>query len=581
MGVFFRNVNRFTLLLLGIILVGCKTSQKESVQSIQSLSKTYTAEELSVDDLFLQGVTQKELGNHIEAKELLEKVLEKTGGQYAPAHYYLGDIYFQSKEFSRVLQHDGAAMEQDPDNIWYQLQTAGHYQQLSQYDKAAKVYAKIVKEYPKKEPYYFEWANSLLAQKDYDGAIKVMDKYENCFGINDAVSMQKRNLYLGMGKPDKAIQEMEKLQKAFPFETKYSAILAETFMSQKNYTKAKEFYDQILKYNPEDPYIHISLANLYRQTGDTDTGYRELKKGFGNPNLDPKTKLSLLDAFYNVEHITPPEQQQIDTLLDILLVAHQADAEAFALVGSVLFNLQRFEQADHILSIALEKGVTNYHLYEQLIFITSLKQGSEQKLMEYCNEAMEHYPEQPIPYLFKGNALVHIMKDYGKGVETLEAGLNWVVGNAIMESDFCSTLGEAYYRLNNYASSDRNFRKAILLNPENYVVKNNFAYYLSQRGENLSEARTLIEFVLKKYPREGVFLDTYAWVLFKQGECEKAKSVLQPLMQNSAVSSEQMQHYGEILNKCGDKNQAKIFFQKAMEKKISEETPSSLSESRK
>lgn len=575
MGKFLRNAKVFMLLLSGITLMGCKTSQKVSTQSVQTPTKTYTAAELQVDDLFLQGVIQKELGNNSEAKDLLERVLEKTNGKYAPAHYYLADVCFQNKDFTSVLQHADAAMEQAPDNIWYQLQTAGHYQQLSQYDKASAVYAGIVKKYPKKEPYYFEWANCLLAKRDYDGAIKVMDKYEDYFGINDAVSMQKRNLYLGLGKTDKAVQEVEKLQKAFPSETKYSAISAETFMSRKNYAKAKEYYDQILKYNPEDPYIHISLANLYQQIGDPQAGYSELKNGFANPNLDPKTKLSLLDAFYNVEKITPPEQQQIDTLMDILLVAHQTDAEAFALVGSVLFNLQRLEQAEHILSIALEKGNTSYRLYEQLIFIASLKQGSEEQLIKNCNDAIEHYPEQPVPYLFKGNVLVNTMKNYEQGIETLEAGLNWVVGNAVLESDFCSTLGEAYYRQNKYALSDRNFRKAILLNPENYVVKNNFAYYLSQRGESLSEARTLIEFVLKKYPQEGVFLDTYAWVLFKQGECEKAKEIMQPIMQHGNVSGEQMQHYGEILSKCGDKEQAKVFFQKAMEKKITEGMPSS------
>lgn len=546
---------------------GCKSTKQAEKQHKKNFNKTYTEEEIKVDDLFLQGITQKELGNHSEAKEILKTVLELTGGKYPPADYYLAEVYFQNKEFDNAISHAEKAVEQEPENLWFQIGKAQLYQKLSQYDKAARTYEKIVKANPEKEPCYFEWANSLLAQKDYDGALNVMDKYEKRFGISEPVSMQKRNLYLGLGKTEDAIKEVEKLQAAFPFSTRYNAILAETFMTQKNYTKAKQYYDQILRYHPEDPHIHLSLANFHQLTGNMEQSYEELKKGFANPNLDYKTKISLLESIFGNQTPTPSQQQQTDTLLNILLATHQTEAEAFSLAGNVLFSMRHFDPARKILKTAHEKGDRTYRLFEQLIFLETLNNGSEKKLIEYCEEAIEYYPEQPLPYLFKGNALVYESKDYEQGVQILETGLNWVIGNVMMESDFHSALGEAYHHLKNYPQSDRNFRKAILLQPENYLTQNNFAYYLSLRGENLSEARKLIETVLKKYPKEATFLDTYAMILFQQGECNKAKEIMQSIIKNNTASMEQLQHYAEILNQCGEKDRQEIFLKNTPEEK--------------
>lgn len=546
---------------------GCKSTKQAEKQHKKNFNKTYTEEEIKVDDLFLQGITQKELGNHSEAKEILKTVLELTGGKYPPADYYLAEVYFQNKEFDNAISHAEKAVEQEPENLWFQIGKAQLYQKLSQYDKAARTYEKIVKANPEKEPCYFEWANSLLAQKDYDGALNVMDKYEKRFGISEPVSMQKRNLYLGLGKTEDAIKEVEKLQAAFPFSTRYNAILAETFMTQKNYTKAKQYYDQILRYHPEDPHIHLSLANFHQLTGNMEQSYEELKKGFANPNLDYKTKISLWESIFGNQTPTPSQQQQTDTLLNILLATHQTEAEAFSLAGNVLFSMRHFDPARKILKTAHEKGDRTYRLFEQLIFLETLNNGSEKKLIEYCEEAIEYYPEQPLPYLFKGNALVYESKDYEQGVQILETGLNWVIGNVMMESDFHSALGEAYHHLKNYPQSDRNFRKAILLQPENYLTQNNFAYYLSLRGENLSEARKLIETVLKKYPKEATFLDTYAMILFKQGECNKAKEIMQSIIKNNTASMEQLQHYAEILNQCGEKDRQEIFLKNTPEEK--------------
>ena len=46
---------------------------------------------------------------------------------------------------------------------------------------------------------------------------------------------------------------------------------------------------------------------------------------------------------------------------------------------------------------------------------------------------------------------------------------------------------ESWYRLGDYSKADSLFEVLITEDPENYLVLNNFSYYLAERGEKLEE----------------------------------------------------------------------------------------------
>ena len=72
---------------------------------------------------------------------------------------------------------------------------------------------------------------------------------------------------------------------------------------------------------------------------------------------------------------------------------------------------------------------------------------------------------------------------------------------------------EAFYRLEDYTRSDSIFEVLIEEDPENYMVLNNFSYYLAERGEKLEQAREWSGKASRNNPDNATFLDTYAWVL--------------------------------------------------------------------
>ena len=60
-------------------------------------------------------------------------------------------------------------------------------------------------------------------------------------------------------------------------------MLAELYMTAGNDDKALETYNKILKIDPENPYINISLSDYYRKKGDRAKSLEYLKAGFANP----------------------------------------------------------------------------------------------------------------------------------------------------------------------------------------------------------------------------------------------------------------------------------------------------------
>ncbi|PIH00848.1 hypothetical protein CS542_03555 [Pedobacter sp. IW39] len=70
------------------------------------------------------------------------------------------------------------------------------------------------------------------------------------------------------------------------------------------------------------------------------------------------------------------------------------------------------------------------------------------------------------------------------------------------------------------AAADQAFEKAVGLDPQNFLIMNNYAYYLALRNENLDKAEALITIAAKALP--GCFCSGYMRY-FEERKYELAK----------------------------------------------------------
>ena len=109
------------------------------------------------------------------------------------------------------------------------------------------------------------------------------------------------------------------------------------------------------------------------------------------------------------------------------------------------------------------------------------------------------------------------------------------------------------------------YNEAIELDPENLSALNNCAYYLACQDMDLDRATELIERVMAERKDDPTSLDTYAWVLFKRKDFEKAREIIDLAIELSEEpSSDLFDHAGDIYFMDGQPEKAVDFWKKAL-----------------
>jgi tetratricopeptide (TPR) repeat protein len=92
-------------------------------------------------------------------------------------------------------------------------------------------------------------------------------------------------------------------------------------------------------------------------------------------------------------------------------------------------------------------------------------------------------------------------------------------------------------------------REGQKLNPNHPTLQNNLGFSLLERGGDLDEAARLIHAALLQEPKNGSTMDSWGWVLFKQGKFAEAEAALRKAAEESPFSPEVHRHLGEALLK--------------------------------
>jgi len=552
------NYKTIFVLLLGIMtLMSCSSTKKGSKNSDRKLTQKEASQEA---DLFAQGVIQKEAGNNKKALDYFTKALDINPNDPA-ALYEKARILNANGQSAEAYELSKKAISIDPDNRWYKAVFAGIARQEGKYDEYVKAYEELVEQHPKNFDFLNELAYAYVFTGQYKKAIAEYNKIEEQVGINEALINQKVNLYSQTGDYQGGVNEYEKLIKANPEEVRYYAMLAEYCAKSKMDDKAIWAYEQIEKLNPDDPYVHISLADFYRQRNDIQRSFEELKLGMANKNLDLETKVKLLSTYYSGS-LNEEQKKQALELSKILIQTHPDNPVSKSLYSSLLYQNQEYKKARELTAEVIKRDSLNYAMWEQLLFCDMYLENNK-NLAREANQVIELFPNQPLPYLMGGIAYYQL-KEYEKAADILETGKDFVAGNTALLEEFYNYLGEIYHSMKNYDACFLAYDKVLSLNPENSIVLNNYAYYLSLQKKDLQKAERMARHAVNLDPKNSNNLDTYAWVLYQEGKYDEALKWQQKALENGGNTSDTvLEHFGKILEKLGRNEEAQQYFEMA------------------
>jgi tetratricopeptide (TPR) repeat protein len=548
---------------------GTKSVVKNSEENAENQEVELNEKELPLDEqkqmqfdyMFVEALKEKSLGNAQQAIQLLSGCLEMNPNSSA-AMYELAAIHAENNDFTSASLLLEKAIQLNPDNKWYSLLLAQIYQQTQRFNDAAVIYDKLLQQEPENLEFLYMKAALLSNANKIQESIDAYNKLEEKVGVNEQISVSKQQLYIENDEVEKAFGEIEKLIESNPGDPKYYGLMADLFQSQGDSVNALKYYRKIQEIDPENGFVHFSLANYYLQNGEIEKSFEETKMGFRSQDVDLQTKLQLYMMLTANPAQSGIQPEQENELIDILLKSHPNEHIVYTVRAESLLKSGKLEEARTELLKALKIEKNDYILWERVLFIDNDLQDW-QGLYEHSTEAMDLFPNQPQIYFLNAVACIQLEK-YDETVTISDEGLMYVLENKRMEGQFLMLKGEALYKTGKMEEAFQLFDKSIELDPDNHIALNNYAYYLSLAGENLSKAEQMSGKVIERFPDNSTYLDTYAWVLFKKGEYKLAKFYMESAIKNGGEENGTLlEHYGDILFKLEQTEEAIQYWQKA------------------
>jgi tetratricopeptide (TPR) repeat protein len=528
------------------------------------------AKELSEQDrvkamyAFFDGQKEKVSGNDQRAAEQFAQCLRIDPSNHA-AMYELASIYNSKRKLGDALYFCKKAVELDPGNEWYSLLLADTYERMGKYDDAVAIYRELYKKSPGKVEYLFSEADGLLMQGKLSDAIKVYDRIEQFIGVNQEMSQQKQRLFLKMGKVDLAAAELEKLIAAEPNNLDYYSLLVEMWQVNNQPEKAMQIIRRMQAVDPESPNVFLALAEQYRIEGKRNESFAQLKKAFASPQLGSEMKVRILTSYLPLVESSPELMDQALELSALLSETHPREAIAQTVYGDFLAINKKYPEARERYRAGLAIDKRNLQAWQQLLLLESELRDYPAMRIE-AEEALGLFPDQSVLYLFTGIAMIQV-KDYETAASRLLSGSKLVVDNDQQLIEFYSSLGEVYDKLKRYEDCDKYYQKALNIDKDNSFILNNWSYYLSLRKDQLELAAKMSLRSNELSPGNPSFQDTYAWILYVQGKYSDARTWLEKAMASGGADNGTiLEHYGDVLFRLGQVEDAVGYWKKAKEK---------------
>lgn len=539
----------------------CQSSSGNGTPVVVVVGRPMTStDSLMVKQLFFSALREKTIENYTLASDLFNRILQ-TDPMNDASMYELALIKKQQNNMAEAQSLLEKAVTVRSDNEWYWLALSECYEKNNDIPKLSYVFDELIKIRPDDADYYFDKANALFLEKKYDEALQIYGKVEQLTGLTDDLVAKRQKIYLAQGKVDKAAVELEQLITDNPGQVRYYLLLAEIYNSNGLNDKALKVLERAEKAKPSNGVVHLALADIYRDKKNYEGSFNQLKMAFNDPDIPIDQKLRIIMG-YLPKFPDPNAKSSALELSRVLTVVHPGEARAYAIYGDMLMQNERYKDARPMYQKALSLNAQIYAVHEQLVRL-DLGDSNYDAAIKDGDNALSMFPNQGWMNYLVGVAWVQ-KKNPTKALGYLKNATSLEVQDKDLLSQCYSAMGDCYHQLKDDKRSDEAYDKALTYNPDNAYTLNNYAYYLSVRGEQLGKAEQMSHHSNELQPNNPSFQDTYAWILFKEKKYAEAKVWIEKALVNdkdhSAVQSE---HYGDIMFYLGDVNAAVQNWKKA------------------
>ena len=110
-------------------------------------------------------------------------------------------------------------------------------------------------------------------------------------------------------------------------------------------------------------------------------------------------------------------------------------------------------------------------------------------------------------------------------------------------SSLYTMLGDMYYAAEDLDKTFKAYDNSLFFYATNPLTLNNYAYFLTENGGDLDKALEMSSKALDQDPENEIYLDTYAWILFKKKDYKEALEYQTRAVETAELAGEPAAEY--------------------------------------
>lgn len=406
-----------------------------------------------------------------------------------------------------------------------------------------------------------------------DNALQRLRRLEVTAGKSMELTRRITACYALLDDSVSALNEIRSAIAASPLDAERYAFAGRYFQFSEKPDSALYYLRKATAVEPNNGGAAYELAQFYKSRGDTLSYSREIDRTLMETDLDIEDKHEILLDYTRALFRDSTYYTSVNSIFDRVLLKDPQAVDIRNLYSDFLSYQERYGAAAEQMDLVVDLQPEELNNWVRDAILQSQNNDNE-KALATLQRAMKFHEGKP--ELHKVLAQVLYISDEKGNIDQAinEMKVAFELTDSLdidTRSELLSSVADFYFAREDVDSAAIFYSRALEINPDNILAKNNFAYHLSEsttEPQQLDKAEKLSFETLIAEPDNPVYIDTYAWILFKKQDYRKAKEYIDRVLNNpdgeKELSSEYYSHAGDIyyFNQLPD--EAVEFWKKAL-----------------
>ncbi|MDE6098370.1 MAG: tetratricopeptide repeat protein [Muribaculaceae bacterium] len=542
------KVHRIVLLVIAAIIIGASALARPK----KSDGWETRAARQKADYIFLEAQNAYNQQDYSLYGRLLQRAFETDSSDLSLGaqlgQWQIVGIAMDQQKGMEGLQRMRKYYEANPSDYYSGLSLAKTYANIGKIDDFLAISKILYNNFPDKNNVALQLAEGYLRRdkgQDFDSAMTIYRRLEQGFdtGIENSITSYIIGAYMFKNDTTAVLNELDKIYKAAPRDIPTLLTVGGSMIELHRADSALRYFNEAKAIEPDNGGVIMGFLGYYNETGDSTAFLNTLKKAVVNQELEPEEKFMFVRGFIQSAHADSSKFDICCELCESYIANNPGTVEIHTLYASLLNSADRPAEAAEQLSYAIALLPSDLDL--RLWHLSLLYRADKKELA--TDVAEEYAAEFPAELSFARFAAAQLYEQ-GKYAQAAERFRQFPVDSLKTDeskSDYYATLGDFMSKLDPRSDSYPYYQKAIELNPLNDMAMNNLAYFYSLDGnaEDLEKAEHYSAMAIRHQPDNPTFLDTYAWVKFKQKDFQTARKYI-----DQTISILDIEHTEEVID---------------------------------